>query len=392
MGEVRLAQDPVLRRLVALKLIRSETIAEGGHVEAKERLLREAQAMATLAHPNVVAVYDAGIHEGEVFLAMEYVEGMTLSAWLATKPPWREVMARFLDAGRGLVAAHEAGILHRDFKPNNVFVSRDGRVRVGDFGLSSVQGVAAPPPGTDSGPLTVAGAILGTPAYMSPEQIHGQPVDARSDQFSFCVALHEALFGVRPFEAATLDETRWMMMQGRKHPVKDMRAVPAVVLRALERGLAILPAARYASMRELCAALESAASGEIHIRIHFWCQTIFALMHFVVATAFTYNVYVKPEDVPSATSSSSSSSSGDAGGYLWFMPFLFWIMVVLAFLYSGPFWALLNAIGLAGRRRWARVSTILYAIVGLSSCIGAPYAAYTLWSLRRQEVKASLWR
>src|SRR5262245_37690244 len=206
MGVVYAAYDPELDRRVALKLLHA-----GGSVEARKRLLREAQAMARLAHPNVIAVHDVGTWGDEVFVAMEFVEGPTLAERVRDEEPgWREVLDLYLQAGEGLAAAHVAGIVHRDFKPQNALVGRDGRVRVLDFGLA--RGTGALPPreaeeGPDSGaapgllvtPLTRSGSRMGTPAYMSPEQFEGLPADELSDQFSFCVALYEALYGERPF-------------------------------------------------------------------------------------------------------------------------------------------------------------------------------------------------
>jgi len=183
-------------------------------VDRQARLLREARAIARLSHPNVVAVYDAGTVADRVYVAMEFVEGLTIDRWLAAaRRSWREILRVFVAAGRGLSAAHAAGLVHRDFKPQNVMIARDGSVRVMDFGLarltavesaSSAPPVTTPPP-SDGQPamalstVTQAGTVVGTPAYMSPEQFRGDPANARSDQFSFCVALYEGLYGVRPF-------------------------------------------------------------------------------------------------------------------------------------------------------------------------------------------------
>jgi serine/threonine protein kinase len=193
MGVVYAAYDPELDRRVALKLLRPDRF---GSDADRLRLLREAQALARLADPHVVSVYDTGTFGDRVFVAVELVEGETLRQWLgglrAAPRSWREVLARFLPAGRGLAAAHAAGLVHRDFKPENVLLGRDGRVRVADFGLAE----AAPEPGGKLAALPAEwGLVLGTPAYMAPEQLRGIAVDARSDQFSFCVALFEALYG-----------------------------------------------------------------------------------------------------------------------------------------------------------------------------------------------------
>jgi serine/threonine protein kinase len=213
MGVVYSAYDPGLDRKVAIKLLRPTTNAHGGTTAGRSRLLREAQALARLSHPNVIAVHDVGTFEDQVFVAMEYAEGQTLSAWLREEPrSVREIVAAFLEAGRGLAAAHAAGLVHRDFKPANVLFG-NGRARVLDFGLActdvsreSGERVVAledlppalplPPPLTGDStqdpslnalgtPLTMTGTLMGTPAYMAPEQMAGRPVDARTDQFSF---------------------------------------------------------------------------------------------------------------------------------------------------------------------------------------------------------------
>src|SRR5580692_1242551 len=206
MGEVYAAHDPELDRRVAIKILRAD--ARPDDIEAA-RLLREAQAVAKLSHPNVVAIHDVGTAAGRMFLAMELVEGETLAIWLDSRPrSVGEIVRMFTLAGRGLAAAHRVGIVHRDFKPQNVMVSRDETPRVMDFGLAAHGGPASP----NEPRLTRAGSILGTPLYMSPEQLLGQPVDPRADQFSFCVALWEALYGARPFEGSTLLEIRMAVL------------------------------------------------------------------------------------------------------------------------------------------------------------------------------------
>lgn len=201
-GVVYTARDPQLDRIVALKLIQSAH-SDGDYDLA--RLEREAQALARLSHPNVVNVFEVGRHEGSPFIAMEYIEGTTLDRWLKTERDADEVLSMFLAAGRGVAAAHRAGLVHRDFKPSNVLVGSDGRARVLDFGLAREPGaVGGPAPGdvaSPSGPsssLTQPGSFVGTPAYSAPEQLRGDSVDARADVYSFCVALWEGLFGQRP--------------------------------------------------------------------------------------------------------------------------------------------------------------------------------------------------
>lgn len=254
MGEVYAAHDPELDRKVAIKILRAD--ARPDNIEAA-RLAREAQAVARLSHPNVVAIYDVGSSAGRMFLAMELVEGETLAIWLARelRTP-SEILTMFLMAGRGLAAAHRAGIVHRDFKPQNVMVARDGSARVMDFGLAA----AGDPTRPQQVRLTKAGAILGTPLYMSPEQMVGQPVDPRADQFSFCVALWEALHGGRPFQGTTLLELRGDVLAGRPRPGPLQSRVPRRLQAALLRGLAVDRARRFPDMNALLAELTAATA------------------------------------------------------------------------------------------------------------------------------------
>jgi tetratricopeptide (TPR) repeat protein len=272
------AWDPDLDRKVALKLLHGERADQG------QRLLREAQAMARLSHPNVITVHDVGEFDGRVFVAMEFVEGRTLKAWLrAETRTWQAVLPVFLRAGRGLAAAHERGLIHRDFKPDNVMIGNDGRVRVMDFGLVRSVGEVEPSSTRPSEPptepstleqsrsgesrllqthnsvldsqLTVEGALLGTPAYMAPEQLRGDQADARSDQFAFCVALWEALYGERPFAGDNPLAVLFSVSQGQLREPAGARGVPSWLRRMLERGLAADPARRWPGMSELLARL-----------------------------------------------------------------------------------------------------------------------------------------
>ncbi|MGH1342542.1 MAG: tetratricopeptide repeat protein [Nannocystales bacterium] len=264
MGVVHAAFDPELDRKVALKLLRSRALGEG----SSERLVREARATARLAHPNVVVVHDVGLHEGSVFMAMEHVEGGTLGEWLAAKDrSQEEIVAAFHDAGRGLEAAHEAGLVHRDFKPANVLMGRDGRARVTDFGLAR-QGQTTQDRdalfSTQSGTqtelsdatLTRTGALVGTPAYMSPEQFAGGVADARSDQFSFCVALFEALCGSRPFAGRTVTELAANVNAGRIAERQHLDALPRHLRSALVRGLRADPGERFPTLASLLRAMQ----------------------------------------------------------------------------------------------------------------------------------------
>ena len=278
MGRVLRGYDPKLRREVALKLMRASTAATA------DRMLREAQAMARLSHPNVVPVYDVGEHAGGVFIAMEYVEGQTLRAWFEAEPrPWRTVLAVFRDAGRGLAAAHRAGLVHRDFKPDNVLVPTAsdervaGRARVMDFGIARALedsssheaeqaqatfdpdhtgSVAKVPRATRTQALTELGTLVGTPAYMAPEQHRGDAADERSDQYAFCVALYEALVGERPFPGKSPTELALAKERGEpRSPSARAPAVPRWVRRVVLRGLSPDPGSRWPSMDSLVDAL-----------------------------------------------------------------------------------------------------------------------------------------
>lgn len=264
MGVVYTAYDPELDRRVALKLLRPDRDRPEGRSASRLRLLREAQAIARLSHPNVITVHDAGSSGDRVFVAMEYVEGRTLRHWLEKeRPSWREILDRFLLAGRGLAAAHEAGLIHRDFKPDNVLLGEDGRVRVVDFGLARAAGEPEEARREESGsgalldsPLTQFGVALGTPAYMAPEQLRGEPSDARSDQFSFCVALWEALYGQRPFPGADSKAVAAAMASGTVREAPAGTRVPGRLREALLRGLNADPARRHESMGDLLRVLE----------------------------------------------------------------------------------------------------------------------------------------
>jgi serine/threonine protein kinase/tetratricopeptide (TPR) repeat protein len=272
MGAVYAAYDPELDRKLAIKLILAP---RRGDDEDQQRLLREAQATAQLNHPNVITVHDVGTHAGRVFVAMEFVDGGTLREWIESGPhPWRAVLERMIAAGRGLAAAHRVGLVHRDFKPANVLVGSDGRLRVADFGLARRVGAPSEPTTpnpilsssalsdervtgrhtTLSSKLTMTGARVGTPAYMAPEQFQGLEVDARADQFGFCVALWEALHGERPFTGDNLPALMFAVQQARVHESGRAR-VPSWLRRVVLRGLAWEPEARWPDMDSLLAAL-----------------------------------------------------------------------------------------------------------------------------------------
>jgi tetratricopeptide (TPR) repeat protein/tRNA A-37 threonylcarbamoyl transferase component Bud32 len=271
MGVVFAAYDPELDRKIALKLMAVGSRREGSSV----RLLREAQAMARLSHPNVITVHDVGTADGDVFIAMEWIEGGSLRSYLAaSQRRWDEIVRRFIEAGEGLAAAHRQGIVHRDFKPDNVLVRADGRACVGDFGLARRDEVSTS--GTSSTPslfddmrstlqgraaaaacMTATGASMGTPAYMAPEQHLRANVDARSDQFSFCVALWEALCGARPFAGTTIGAIALSVTSDKREPFPRDSPVPSKIRAALERGLSTLPERRFEHMDELLVQLRA---------------------------------------------------------------------------------------------------------------------------------------
>jgi serine/threonine protein kinase/tetratricopeptide (TPR) repeat protein len=314
MGEVYAAFDPELDRKVAVKLLRARIENGVSMTEGRQRTLREAQAIARLSHPNVVVVYDVGTFREQVFIAMEFVDGHTASYWAQAQPrAWQEILKVYVAAGRGLQAAHEKGLVHRDFKPENVMVSRDGEVRVMDFGLAreidarvttnapvttvttkfgeartdggtivlhkqrgdapvsrvslaNADGVVRELHDTQPSPatadlfgarLTRTGAIMGTPAYMAPEQFFKATTDARSDQFSFCVTLYEALYGERPFPGNNIQSLVGNIVQGNIRPAPAGSRVPFWVRKVLLRGLRPTPADRFPSMDALLNALKT---------------------------------------------------------------------------------------------------------------------------------------
>jgi len=259
MGTVYVAHDPELDRKIALKVLRADRRS------GRERMLQEARALARLAHPNVVAVHEVGLHDERVFVAMELVEGKTLRTWLESRPSRTAIYEVFLQAARGLQAAHRAGLVHRDFKPDNVLIGDDGRVRVVDFGVAKAtdslepellaKSESAGASGSGSLPeLTATGQLLGTPAYMAPEQFLGASVDARTDVFSFSVALYEALSGRRPFDGEDTASVSLSVLQGQARPF-SAGDVPAGLVALVEQGLSRNADRRPASLDGLVFAL-----------------------------------------------------------------------------------------------------------------------------------------
>ena len=259
MGVVYTALDPELGRRVAIKVLRPELV-DG---EARARLIREAQAMARVADPNVVAVYEVGTVGEQVFVAMELVEGSTLREWLAaTERSSEEILDAFTQAGHGLAAAHRAALVHRDFKPDNVLVGDDDRVRVTDFGLASAPSSHAGESelaALDDLVRTRTGALMGTPAYMSPEQLAGAGADARSDQFAFAVALFEALYGARPFPGSSVRALADAIRARQIQTPRDRR-INAKAYAALLKALEPAPENRHVDMRALLQALAAESS------------------------------------------------------------------------------------------------------------------------------------
>ncbi len=274
MGVVYAAYDPKLDRKVALKLLRPRAGGSGDPARRTARLEREAQAVAKLSHPNVVGIFDVLVHDDSVVLAMEYLGGGTLTQWLAAeKRRWRDVVRMFIEVGHGLAAAHAEGQIHRDFKPDNVLLDKNGVPKVVDFGLvrmtsvttshltvedddddqHGAEGEVAAVSGSAS--LTRTGAISGTPAYMSPEQFLGKRVDGRTDQFAFCVALYEALYGERPFPGDTVIALADSVTGGRMRALVKKTDIPAWVRACVVRGLKVSPDERFAELDALVAAL-----------------------------------------------------------------------------------------------------------------------------------------
>jgi|GEM_PF-1631334 len=267
MGRVYAAYDEDLDRRVAVKVLRHQEDAR-----SRQRSLREAQAMAKLSHPNVVNVFEVGEHASEVFIAMEYVQGTSLADWQAERSrPWREIVEVYRQAGEGLAAAHEAGIVHRDFKPTNVMVEpaagEQWRARVLDFGLAfagadgDAEDIAAASAQQSERGVSVAQTLtathgpVGTPAYMPPEQFEGRAVEGAADQFSWCVSLWEALYGERPFDESSVSSMLASRREGPRTPTDRPQGLPPTLHTALLQGLHVDPASRFASMRALLEAM-----------------------------------------------------------------------------------------------------------------------------------------
>jgi len=267
MGVVYKAIDLQLGRDVALKLLASPMIGDSSCSMMCALLLNEARVMARLSHPNLMTVYDVGEHDGCVFLAMEYIRGTTLRRWAAAPDrSWRDRLEILLEAGNGLADAHRAGVVHRDFKPDNVLVSDNGRVLVGDFGLARSaaewQKLGSGPRccggAEQTGALIAATARSGTPAYMALEQQIGGTVDERSDLFAFAVSAWELTFGALPFAPGEPDRRLAALAEG-PPAVRDPRDATEPISPILSRALAANPGARYPALTDLLSRLRVAA-------------------------------------------------------------------------------------------------------------------------------------
>jgi len=304
MGTVYSAFDPTLDRTIALKVLHDKV--EGA--DAEQRLLREAQAMARLSHPNVVTVHDAGMENGRPYVAMECVEGYDLQTWLRRdKRGWREIVDQFVAAGDGLAAAHAAGLIHRDFKPGNVLVGNDGRIRVTDFGLARAAGtrdsepreispetLTMPVADAESSspldtPLTQAGTVLGTPSYMAPEQALEGRADHRSDQYAFCVSMYVALFGRHPLgEFSNLPEFISQLETEEVSPPSTDHEVPTRIVTAIMRGLSRSPEDRFPDMDAL---LDTLRHDPAQRRKRFLAWATGIAVAAIVIGVFSYSVY-----------------------------------------------------------------------------------------------------
>ena len=386
MGLVYEARDPVLGRRVALKVLRGSA----GDAREEARLLREARAMARVAHPNVVAVYDAGIQDGRVFVAMELVRGTSLREHLRAHPElsFDERLQLHRAAARALVAAHAANVVHRDFKPENVLVDATG-ARVMDFGLARPAGGAVDdtvPTSADARWMVdgVTHGVHGTPSYMSPEQLDGRPtIDARSDQWSFAVALYESLFRMHPFElggvrgAVTLRDLRAAMERGPAQP-PALPASHAWLWPLLVRALRVVPDQRFADMAELVTALEGpppeAPQATRLLGLLAAGLGMMACLHVVLVAAIII------EGVLGGDTPDEPLSRIDK------------VALTIVFVW-GPLGAILapmSVFGIWRRKASAMVSTGAYALLALPSGLGTPLALFAIYALSRRSVRAAL--
>lgn len=373
MGTVLQAFDEVLDRSVALKLLHVSSL-DGR--EAEEFVLAEARAASAINHPNVVSIYDAGTLEGtprQLFISMELVSGENLRQWLLRTPRTApEIVDVVMQAAQGLAAMHQRSLVHRDLKPENILVGEDGRVRVTDFGLVQ-KGDAKP------------GALVGTPAYMSPEQLFMRPTTASTDQFSLAVVLWEALVGTRPFQGRNLDELRWAMTSNTIGPTK----LPIAIANVCRTALAMDPGMRFPSVAHFSSALARASRPKENV--HVTLNTYFSLAMTVVHVGLFVSFFNLLDDPVAASTPSTSGSSGDEPGFFFhvgMVMFLVGLLISAVWIPLGILWAPLNAYGLRKGHGWARVSTMVYGALAIPTCIGTPYGVYALMSLGRRDVRA----
>lgn len=363
MGAVYQATDTTLHRAVAIKVL---------HVAGPSSLaqvLREGRALARLEHENVVRAFDVQEEAGHPFIVMELVVGASLRAW--QRAPGRtveEILRAYRGAACGLAAAHAAGLLHRDFKPDNVLMGPDGKARVTDFGLA--RSIARGPGGAE-GPESGWG-VAGTPPYMSPEQLRGERLERASDQFSFCVALYEAFTGARPFPGRTFDEVQRAMAHRAPQLPRSNPAVSPTLWAAIERGLAEEPMQRHASMDDLVRILdrELHTDAEAVYRSNLVVQAVALLMHALVVGVLVIAL-VRPSTGYDSTDDPDMWQAKIAGN--WFIALIFsgWgpIGIVLC---------CLNLVGLQQRTRWALYTCMAHALYSLPTGIATPFAIYTL--------------
>lgn len=304
MGTVYRARDPELSRMIALKVLRVD------RTEVQWRMLTEARALARLSHPNVVTVHEVGTHDDRVYLAMEYVEGNTLREWLGEPRSVTEIRRVFAQAARGLAAAHEAGLVHRDFKPDNVILGDDGRVRVVDFGV--VKAGEEPEGGgaVKDAPvgLTATGNLLGTPAYMAAEQFAGSRIDERADVFALCVSLYEAFARERPFFGDSAQEVARAVTRGEAAPLRVDGVEPELVA-LVERGLRP-DAGERPSLDALLAVLEPETTGQTRPR-WWWVAAVVLVMGIVAAVVLAMSPEPRPDDPPEVRSAFAALEQAD---------------------------------------------------------------------------------
>ena len=335
MGVVYAAYDPELDRKIAIKILRPHE-GKGDPARRQERLVREAKAMAKLSHPNVGAIYDVGVHGDQVFLAMEFLSGGTLRDWIdAKKRPWREIVEMFIEVGKGLAGAHAEGLIHRDFKPDNVLLDKNGAPKVVDFGLvrltsaaldrsttgsmdaafdeaEAAEAVALPVARTALAALTRTGALTGTPAYMASEQFLGKAIDERTDQFAFCVALYEALHGERPFAGDTVIAIADSVTSEKIRIAPKNSDIPTWVRRCLLRGLRTDSAQRYPGFDELLDALANDPAARLRRRVGVAAASVTLLAGGIALWQVTVSNHQKIEKQAAEHVNAANTFLGDA--------------------------------------------------------------------------------